>query len=384
MIRRLIVGLIGILMAGSFAYGQNTYTSADNKKSDWYATTTWSRSPAGANPTTPGNPTNSSASAIRIYGYVRIESGGLTVNNANPVITVYDTLYIVGNVLLGSGASMNVRPGGLLVIVGNLTLAGSFSMVNNGNVVVTGNTSVTNGSITNNSDHFYVYGSTSASGGGTIDGCNPYSGCTPASQVQTRSQLHTQNRPLEDFVSGGGVLPVELLSFTVAKESVGYVFRWSTASELNFDYFMLQRSVDGNEFNDVVKIQGHGTTSERHDYIYEEDSAVLGQSYYRLKSVDFDGHTEYSAILKIENEGAKMFSVSPNPSNGLTFTANLNFVPKENEMIVVYDNTGSEHARFSVTGNETEFSLPSRLNSGVYYVKYTSRDFTQVFRMIVN
>lgn len=384
MLTRLVVLALGFFLVARSSYAQNTYTSADNKKSDWFAASTWSRSPSNASPTTPGNPTNSSASAIRIYGYVRIESGGLTINNANPVVTVYDTLYIVGNVTLGSGASMNVRPNGLLIIVGNLTLQGSFSMVNNGNVVVTGNVSVTNGSITNNSDHLYVYGSTGASGGGTIDGCNPYGGCTPASQVQTRAQLHTQNKPLEDFVSGGGVMPVELLHFTVAQEGNGFLFRWATASELNFDYFVLQRSADGKEFENVTTVQGHGTTSERHDYSYTESNPVLGTSYYRLQSIDFDGYTEYFQVIKVEYAGAKSFSISPNPSNGLTFTSRLNFTPGENEVIMIYDNTGSELARVQVTDEISEFTLSSRLQNGVYYAKYVSRDFTQIFRMIVN
>lgn len=384
MLTRLVVLLLGIFLVAHSSYAQNTYTSADNKKSDWYAATTWSRSPGNASPTTPGNPTNSSASAIRIYGYVRIESGGLTINNANPVVTVYDTLYVVGNVTLGSGASMNVRPGGILIIVGSLTLQGSFTMVNNGSVVVTGTTNVTNGSITNNSDHFYVYGSTSASGGGTIDGCNPYGGCTPASQVQTRAQLHSQNRPLEDFVSGGGVMPVELLYFTGAAEGNGFVFRWATASELNCDHFNLQRSADGKEFENIATIKAHGTTADRHEYRYTETNPLTGTSYYRLQSIDFDGYTESFNIVKVDYAGARTFSISPNPSDGLTFTARLNFVPGENEMIVVYDNTGSERARFQVTDETSEFALPARLQNGVYYARYISRDFTQVFRMIVN
>src|SRR5688572_16922747 len=121
----LLVALV--LLCANAAFSQITYVSANNRANDWYATATWTRLPLSETwaPATPGNPTNSNCNAITIDGYVRVESGGLTVNNANPVITVNDTLFIVGNVTLGSGASLNVTANGILVIVGNLTLEGS-------------------------------------------------------------------------------------------------------------------------------------------------------------------------------------------------------------------------------------------------------------------
>ncbi len=384
MIRRLAVGILGFLLAHS-VFSQITYNSANNQQSDWHAISTWTFLPASETwaPATPGNPTNSNCNAININGYVRVESGGLTINNANPVLTVYDTLYIVGNVTLGSGASMSVQPAGVLIIVGNLTLAGSFNMTNGGNVVVTGNLSVTNGSINNTSDHLYVFGTTSASGGGTIDGCNPYGGCTPGSQVQTEAQLNSQNPSLSDFVNNGGALPVQLLFFKVETNDF-LTFSWATASELNFHYFNLQRSWDGLKFETMAVIHGQGTSTDRHDYIYIEQNPPTGTSYYRLQSVDYDLFTENFSILKVDHLKRKSFSINPNPFTGEMFFIQLNFLPKENERVVVYDAMGNERVRIQATDLQREYRLPNKLEAGIYFAKYISPDFTEVFRVIVN
>ena len=56
------------------------------------------------------------------------------------------------------------------------------------------------------------------------------------------------------------VLPVELLYFTASSSENGIRLHWSTASETNNDYFILERSIDGIQFGTLAKVQGNGTT----------------------------------------------------------------------------------------------------------------------------
>ena len=66
----------------------------------------------------------------------------------------------------------------------------------------------------------------------------------------------------------------------------------------------------------MEQVKGHGNTKERKDYSFENRNPLLGKNYYRLKSVDFDGNSEYSKVVLMEYAGEKTFVVAPNPIAG--------------------------------------------------------------------
>lgn len=91
---------------------------------------------------------------------------------------------------------------------------------------------------------------------------------------------------------GGGinVLPIELLHFGASANAQGMVqCLWATASEINNDYFALERSADGFHWESVEKITGAGFSNTALQYQHTDARPLLGQSYYRLRQVDFDG-----------------------------------------------------------------------------------------------
>jgi len=113
-------------------------------------------------------------------------------------------------------------------------------------------------------------------------------------------------------------LPIELLDFT-AKLDVDHVrLDWSTASELNNDYFTVERTTDLEHFDAIATIKGHGTTVELNRYYAVDSYPAFGKSYYRLKQTDFDGGFSYSPVVAIDYDGPKFSSlrVYPNPSTG--------------------------------------------------------------------
>jgi len=87
-------------------------------------------------------------------------------------------------------------------------------------------------------------------------------------------------------------LPVNLISFTAGCKKEGINLEWITASEVNCDYFEIQRSADGFNWEMIGKITGNGTTSSVSKYVFTDPSPFDGITYYRLKQFDFDG-TEY-------------------------------------------------------------------------------------------
>jgi hypothetical protein len=112
-------------------------------------------------------------------------------------------------------------------------------------------------------------------------------------------------------------LPVELLDFTAEKQGDDVLLKWVTASEINNDYFILQRSSDGITFEDVTTVDGAGNSNSLLYYSHVDENPLGGTSYYRLKQVDFDGAFEYSDIKAVSFNETSIL-VYPNPStNGL-------------------------------------------------------------------
>lgn len=97
--------------------------------------------------------------------------------------------------------------------------------------------------------------------------------------------------PLSGVDTLGNVinLPVELINFEAEKINSGVKLMWSTATEVDNDYFILEKSSNGQHFTEIAKIIGAGNSSFTTKYSYTDNSPLEGISYYRLSQVDFDG-----------------------------------------------------------------------------------------------
>ncbi len=117
-------------------------------------------------------------------------------------------------------------------------------------------------------------------------------------------------------------LPIQLLSFTGKNEGVKNKLEWITASELNNDYFTLDHSIDGVNFETVITKEGAGNSNAVINYDAYDYSPYVGKTYYRLKQTDYDGKFTYSSIISIENalDEISLTNVHPNPT-----TSDLNF-----------------------------------------------------------
>ncbi|OFY89140.1 MAG: hypothetical protein A2236_04340 [Bacteroidetes bacterium RIFOXYA2_FULL_33_7] len=96
------------------------------------------------------------------------------------------------------------------------------------------------------------------------------------------------------------VLPIELIEFYAKKNYNIIDIFWTTASELNNDYFSLEKSVDAINFLEIYKTNGQGNSSSI-NYYQTQDYDISNNNYYRLKQVDFDGKYSYSDIISIQS-----------------------------------------------------------------------------------
>ncbi|NPV13021.1 MAG: T9SS type A sorting domain-containing protein [Ignavibacteria bacterium] len=108
-------------------------------------------------------------------------------------------------------------------------------------------------------------------------------------------------------------LPIELYSFKSKCVSELTEFEWVTISENNNDYFTLEESEDGKNFNKITKIKGAGNSNDykKYTYIYKSNKS----RYYRLKQTDYDGTTEIIGLLYSECKDENKFKIYPNPAN---------------------------------------------------------------------
>lgn len=110
-----------------------------------------------------------------------------------------------------------------------------------------------------------------------------------------------------------GALPVELLSFTARPDAGKVDIQWVTLTEDNNDYFTVERSSNGVDFEMIHREEGAGTTALARTYQIYDNNPLTGKSYYRLKQVDFDGRFEYSDIRVVTISEDGQLKTFPNP-----------------------------------------------------------------------
>lgn len=110
-----------------------------------------------------------------------------------------------------------------------------------------------------------------------------------------------------------GGLPIELLSFDVRFDGKKVNLNWITLSELDNDYFSIERSSNGVDFREIAREQGAGDSEMARTYLAFDENPQKGINYYRLKQIDFDGSYSYSEIRSIEVRNSVEVSTFPNP-----------------------------------------------------------------------
>lgn len=170
-------------------------------------------------------------------------------------------------------------------------------------------------------------------------------------------------------------LPIELISFNA--EAINnftneYVeLSWSTATEINNDYFTIERSTNAKDWEMVTKLDGAGQSSSMLNYIAYDKTPPSEMTYYRLKQTDYDGQFSYSDIkpVKLTNNPFGQQKVWPNPTKDqITIEGEL----LELESLQVFNTIGQDITdRINIIEHTEQRSVLalSSLNPGIYYIK---------------
>jgi Secretion system C-terminal sorting domain len=156
-----------------------------------------------------------------------------------------------------------------------------------------------------------------------IDKANP----TTSTPFDILTNLPVDIRDMGSYETFKGIacsLPLELLLFEAQIKVTNVKLHWQTANEQNVEYFVVERSQNTSDFNPINSVKAKNNIKQ--SYEVTDEKPLLGTSYYRLKMVDEDGSSQYSAIKSVRLSATNKLSFYPNPASdflNIQFTENM-------------------------------------------------------------
>lgn len=161
------------------------------------------------------------------------------------------------------------------------------------------------------------------------------------------------------------VLPIGMSSYNVLLDREKVKIKWVTETELNNNYFDIQRSMDGMLWETIAIKKGMGTTISSTSYEIVDENPLTGISYYRLKQVDLDGKLTFSPLKSIKNIPELEFTIYPIPAKDII---KVNTNNKKLDHIEIIDVLGNLiYTPYTIENGEYVYNV-SQLKKGVYTI----------------
>ena len=273
--------------------------------------------------------------------------------NKTSVFTDNGTMTVSTSIAIDDNASLIIDAGQTLTDNGSYDDYSSQSQTDNGAILVSGTAT--------------FYGGSAISGSGYLTGGEIQNYKNDSVWGVAKSNFPCFNCTIPHI----NPLPITLLSFNANYSNDAVQLAWSTAAEINNNYFTVSRSADGVNFTTLGKVKGAGNSTEKEDYSYTDLTALDGVNYYRLQQTDYDGVTTADAIVIVTiNESGTFARVLPNPVKDnciVTFNDNEG----EYFQLSIYDLMGREVMEqniLSVKGSNAIELNTSTLPDGIYII----------------
>lgn len=182
------------------------------------------------------------------------------------------------------------------------------------------------------------------------------------------------------------ILPIELVFFKPEISEERVTLLWATASEKDNDYFVVERSRDGLDFESVASVAGAAFSNEIRHYEVDDPSPVDGKSYYRLKQVDFDGSRSFSRIIAVMFSPEKIRFIYPVPNPGERFFVQLQEPFPSRTTITIYDRIGGTRLAKEYPINpdgSVSVELDPKLLPGIYSVSVSHGNSFRLEKFLV-
>jgi len=183
------------------------------------------------------------------------------------------------------------------------------------------------------------------------------------------------------------ILPVTLVAFHAAAEGNSVKVFWETESEMNSDYFSVERSKDGKQYDEIGRVNAAGNSSEEKKYTLYDESPYNGTSYYRLKSSDRNGTFSYSQTVSINIDEKNSISAYPNPASDYLAVSISGNNGKESQ-IIIRDVLGKEcYSQKYILASDNEIirvDIQDKFAKGIYSVEAISWGNSSVQKIIIH
>lgn len=214
-------------------------------------------------------------------------------------------------------------------------------------------------------------------GGDAILGLHNYNGTmavTPAGHNYPTdwSETNTAYRFTSNCAAACAILPIKLVSFNAEALEMYNLLTWTTSTEINNDYFVVESSTNMIEFKEIGSINGAGNSNIDLSYQFiDRDRMQEKAIYYRLRQVDFDGTISYSNIVAVKRMEEGEISIYPNPAKETLFL-DINSKKEEQFTIRFVNVLGAvvqENILVSKGTNTYQSKEFKQLQTGIYFVQ---------------
>lgn len=181
-------------------------------------------------------------------------------------------------------------------------------------------------------------------------------------------------------------LPVELIYFRGMAQGMEVALEWATAQEADFNYFSVEKSLNGLEFEEIGQVESTGGINTNTVYRFVNAAEASGRHYYRLKSVDLDGSFQYSRTIAVQvGRPDSRSMVYPNPVKNGILKLDISDVTSVSGTahFSMVDQFGVECVQTELTEGRHEIVLPDKVIPGVYYCRITGAGLPSLTKIIV-
>jgi hypothetical protein len=188
-----------------------------------------------------------------------------------------------------------------------------------------------------------------------------------------------ENKVVSNEITMESTLPITLFNFSGIRTANGNALSWVTSSEANSDKFLVERSLDGQEYINIGQVAAAGNSINNRFYNFLDAKPITGRNFYRLKMVDKDATFKYSNIVTIDNRGSlTITSVQPNPApRGGNSLLNITGGERGIVNITISNAAGQVVQSYRVSNPTGNVQVPLStlsLASGIYLVTYRNEN----------
>ena len=179
-------------------------------------------------------------------------------------------------------------------------------------------------------------------------------------------------------------VPVTLVAFDAhLKEKNNVLLTWATSQEINTAGFDVEMSTDGQQFNKLSFVNGHGNSSLTQQYQFPVDNLAAGTYFFRLKIIDINGQFSYSNVQKLTISASNhSASIYPNPTNNY-FKLNPGQYTDKVFSIKIIDLVGKVVLSYPAKKYAAGFEVNAAgIPNGVYHVIIMGNDFSETLKLV--